>query len=82
MDINNEKAREISRTRAQVERRKERDSGGQAHTALTLRDHFATQAMQALVPTLTGMGAAKLDAMAGDAYKVADAMMRERSNGS
>lgn len=48
------------------------------HFGMSLRDHFAGLAMQAIQ---SAGGRYSLDMVAADAYQIADAMLKERSNG-
>lgn len=48
---------------------------------MTLRDYFAAKAMQGFASTLTGTAPVLFDALAQDAYRMADAMLEAR-NGS
>ncbi len=45
---------------------------------MTLRDYFAAKAMQGFASTLTGTAPVKFDALAKDAYEMAEAMLKAR----
>ena len=47
-------------------------------TGMTLRDYFAAKAMQGITSTLSGTAPVLYDAIADDAYKIADAMLKAR----
>ena len=47
-------------------------------TGMTLRDYFAAKAMQGITSTLSGTAPVLYDAIADDAYKIADAMLNAR----
>lgn len=51
------------------------------HTGLTMRDYFAARAMESILSTLFGgIRLIDIEAMAEDSYKVADAMLKARTN--
>ena len=45
---------------------------------MTLRDYFAAKAMQGITSTLSGTAPVLYDAIADDAYEIADAMLKAR----
>ena len=45
---------------------------------MSLRDYFAAKAMQGLTSTLSGTAPVLYDAIADDAYEIADAMLKAR----
>ena len=45
---------------------------------MSLRDYFAAQAMQGITSTLSGTAPVLYDAIADDAYEIADAMLKAR----
>ena len=47
-------------------------------TGMTLRDYFAAKAMQGITSTLSGTAPVLYDAIADDAYEIADAMLKAR----
>jgi len=51
---------------------------GMHFTGMTLRDYFAAQALQGIVRTFTEIGDYLPENLSEDAYKIADAMMKER----
>lgn len=46
--------------------------------SMTLRDYFAAQALQGFSSTLTGTHEPIFEALARDAYRMADAMLKAR----
>lgn len=50
-------------------------------SAISLRDHFAGLAMEALIPQVTTGGRPDRDILAERAYAVADAMLAEQAKG-
>jgi hypothetical protein len=48
------------------------------YTGMTLRDYFAAKAMQGCLANSLLGGNTSVDAVAADAYKVADAMLKAR----
>lgn len=49
-----------------------------AFQGMTLRDYFAAKAMQGITSTLSGTAPVLYDAIADDAYTIADAMLKAR----
>jgi len=47
-------------------------------SGMTLRDYFAAKAMQGITSTLSGTAPVLYDAIADDAYTIADAMLKAR----
>jgi hypothetical protein len=47
-------------------------------TGMELRDYFAAQALQGIVRTFTEIGDYLPENLSEDAYRIADAMMKER----
>ena len=45
---------------------------------MSLRDYFAAKAMQGITSTLSGTAPVLYDAIADDAYEIADAMLKAR----
>ena len=45
---------------------------------MSLRDYFAAKAMQGITSTLSGPAPVLYDAIADDAYEIADAMLKAR----
>ncbi|MEY5098665.1 MAG: hypothetical protein RJA36_1384 [Pseudomonadota bacterium] len=58
-----------------------RDHRSDGHNGMSLRDYFAAKAMQSITSVLhKGIRPADLDAMARDAYGIADAMLKARNS--
>ncbi len=52
--------------------------GEVTNDGMTLRDYFAAQALQGFSSTLTGAHEPVFEALARDAYRMADAMLKAR----
>jgi len=50
----------------------------QSDAGMSLRDYFAAKAMQGITSTLSGTAPVLYDAIADDAYTIADAMLKAR----